>query len=131
MSAKGILGGVIIVVTIICVIIIYYATHKSPPETTSNNNIVVEFPTSGTGCATSDKPAKAHLNPRKSVIQVTGAGHMKFMLASNPSIFWYCNDKKPKGSTAKTGLKSDWDCMPDGDYFVYPNGCDKVCVSWW
>jgi hypothetical protein len=98
------------------------------PETPA---VTVEFPTSGDGIATMDKPLKARLNPRRSTIQVTGAGHMKFVLTSNPSKFWYCDDKKPEGSIAKTGKKEDWDCLPDADYFIYPNGCEKVCLSWW
>jgi len=96
-------------------------------QTTSSENSQ-EFPRSGQGYTTMNKPIQAYLNPLKTHIQVSGAGHTKFVLTTDTTIFYYCACKE----TGKiSGNTEDWYCMPPGNYFIYPYKKDKVILSWW
>ena len=102
----------------------------SPLSSTTNdtgNNYSSNFPTSGEGHATLDKPIKAYLIPLKTHIKVLGAGHTKFVLVSNPNIFFICACKKYEG---ESGNIENWYHMPAGNYFIYPYQRDEVAVSW-
>lgn len=107
--------------------------EKETTKTEKENNqsfqvVTAEFPTSGQGYATMEKPIKAYLNPLRSHTVVLGAGHTKFVLVSDTNIFYFCACKKP--DTTKTGKIEEWWKMPAGNYLVYPNGKDEIMFSW-
>ena len=99
----------------------------SATENVEGNNYSSNFPTSGEGYATLDKPIKAYLIPLRTHIKVLGAGHTKFVFASDPNTFFICACKKYEG---ESGNIEDWYHMPAGNYFIYPYQRDEVAVSW-
>ncbi|MFA5095104.1 MAG: hypothetical protein WC447_00345 [Candidatus Paceibacterota bacterium] len=122
LSNKG--AFIAIVILILILFLIISINYCSLTETTET---IVEFPKCGQGFATMDKPIKAYLNPLKSYTRILGGGEAKYVLSSDNTKFFICNEKP--------GINSEhikeWWKMPAENYFVYPFGKDTIIFSWW
>lgn len=114
----------IVIISLIIFIPFMCNGGENEKEATNTTNL-----TSGKGVATLATPVKAYLDPLKSHTTVWGKGHTKFVLASDPSVYFICACKKPDGGEA--GDPSSWWAMPAGEYLVYPYGVEKIQFSWY
>ena len=97
------------------------------PRETWETSIEVKFPVSGEGPATTVSPVRAYLNPLRSKTRVLGEGFARFVLVSDTTKFFLC-DEKPEMASRHI---EEWWSMPSGDYLIYPVGREKILFSWW
>jgi len=95
---------------------------KSKPEKSTSF-----YSTSGKEVAIMDKPVKAYLDPLKSHTRIEGPGDAKFVLESDKTVSFICNEKPG----TESGHIQDWWAMPAGNYLIYPVGVTKIVFSWW
>lgn len=125
---------IVVVIVIILVIIIFFPSifrgcKKEIPKdenTTLSNYPIMFYPISGKEVATMDKPIKAFLDPTRTNTRIIGPGNGKYVLESDPSRFFICNEKPEHNSKIQ-----DWALMPAGNYLIYPEGIDKIIFYWY
>ncbi|MFA6919676.1 MAG: hypothetical protein WC264_01330 [Candidatus Paceibacterota bacterium] len=100
--------------------------NSNKTENTSFSNLFVAYPMSGKEVATMDKPVRAYLDPTKTNTRIIGPGNGKYVLESDPSRFFICNEKPEHNSKIK-----DWALMPAGNYLIYPEGIYKIIFYWY
>ena len=105
------------------------STKKDNPPKTGNTapSTVASYPISGKEIATMDKPIKAYLDPENSYTRIIGEGNAKYVLESNPSKFFICNEKPG----VESGHIKDFLALPAGNYLIYPEGINKIVFKWW
>ncbi len=85
------------------------------------------FTTSGKGKATMAMPIRAYLDPLKTHTLIITKGNARYVLESDPNVFFIANEKPWK----VTQHMKQWWAMPAGNYLVYPDGVDEILFSWY
>jgi hypothetical protein len=103
--------------------------HKQEKETKKKAIIEQQtaYSTSGKGIAIMESPIKAYLDPLKTYTRIIGDGNAKYVLESDLSKFFICNEKPG----TESGHIQTWWAMPAGNYLIYPEGIPKIVFSWY
>lgn len=108
---------------------LFFSNRDEPRENTYQSQTINEFPRSGKEIATMKNPVKAFLDPEKSNTRILGKGDAKYVLESDTTKFFICNEKPEV--LDKTGRINNWAVMPPGNYLIYPKGFESIVFKWW
>jgi hypothetical protein len=100
--------------------------EKKPVVVCDNRLAIIEFPTSGEGYATMDKPIKAYIDPHKTHTRPVGC--VRYTFFDNPSI-WIIERGPVEGNSGIDVNK--FLSMPAGRYVVTPEGTENAFLRWW